>query len=141
MGIVAVCIVLVLVIGGYARTRGGGLSIVPPGRAAALLDAVQAAADLPVRGRGVLERDGPDGPMPEIAERWMTIDADAAEIRARVRRACRSLGMADADAERRRIEADTVCDGGAGHGGESVHLSLRCAGTCTAYLQTQVLGS
>ncbi len=141
MGIVAVCIVLVLVIGGYATTLGGGLSIVPPGRAAALLDAVETAADLPVRGRGVLERDGPDGPMPEIAGRQMTIDADAAEIRARVRRACRSLGMAYADAERRRIEPDAVCDGGVGHVGESVHLSLKRGDTCTAYLQTQVLGS
>ena len=125
----------------FVVTRGGELSVVLPGRAAALLTAVESKAALPVLKAEPVDRSGPDGPMPEIAGRQLVIDADAAAITARFRQACRTLGLAPADAQRLAIEPQVLCDGGKDHNGESVHLSLKCSGTCTAYLQIQVLGS
>lgn len=121
-------------------TRGGELSFAPPGRAAALLAEIEAKAALPIWERGPVERQGPDGPMPEIAGRRLVSTSDASTIRARVLQACRKLGIAPADAQRRAIEPDALCDGGEEHGGDSVHLSLSCKGVCTVYLQTQVVG-
>lgn len=138
---VAGLLAIVAVAGGWhLLNRDGELSLVPPGRAASLLAQVEQAAELPVRTRGLVERGGPDGPMPEIAGRLLVVDAGAPMVRARVLAACRSLGLAQADDMRRAIEPEALCDGGEGHGGESVHLRLTCQGTCTAYLQTQIVG-
>ena len=136
----AIGAVVALVGAWHLLTRGGALSLAVPGRAASLLAAIEAEAALPVRRSGPVERDGSDGPMPEIAGRRLVVASDAATISARALQACRILVIAPADARRRAIEADALCDGGEGHSGESVHLSLTCEGTCTAYLQTQVVG-
>jgi hypothetical protein len=136
----ALAIVLLAIAGWYALTLGGELSIVRPGRAEALLAQIEDKAALPVQRRGEVERAGPDGPMPEIAGRRLIVAADAATIRSRVGDACRSLGIAPADTARRATEPDVLCDGGNGHDGDSVHLTLSCDGLCTAYIQTQIVG-
>ena len=140
LAVVALVMIVVLAGAWYLLTRGGELSVVVPGRAASLLARVEEAAELPVRQRSAVERSGPDGPMPEIAGRELVVDANAPAIRSRVLGACRSLGLSPAAADRRALEPEVLCDGGQGHSGDSVHLRLSCRDSCTAYIQTQVVG-
>ncbi len=115
------------------------VSLVRADRAASLLVAIEKAAALPVSARGPIERTAPDGPMPEMADRTLVIDADAATIATRIVAACRTAGFRPPDARRRAIEGDVACVGGSSRPGDSVHLRLRCTKTCTAYLQTRLV--
>lgn len=112
------------------------------GRAVALLDRIEREARLTPTARGAVVRHAADGPSPEMAERRMTVAMDAASIGSAILRGCRTLGMHGADAERRTIEPDAVCEGGPGAEGDSVHLwtSCRKPQTCTVDLQVQVTG-
>ncbi len=132
-----VTMLLVLAAASCVSGCDGTVQVVTPDRAATLLAAIERAAALPVRSREPVERSGPDGTMPQIAGRRMVVAGDAATIAARVRHACRTLGIPPADAHRRTIEPDALCAGE----DDSVHLSLACDGLCTAYVQVQSLRS